>query len=511
MKLLITLCLLSAFTIGCQKQDGPPSLHDGGMSGGGGGTLPANPIGVYRAKEMIADAKKQLRLYFRFERQYNFVSQIPDSQFSLESEGLQNQLEKTDIEILEDKPCKDLSGTDVDASVVASRPNTICISAFRIAPKLIEENANKEILALLVHELSHFLGANEKEALDLQKYVAIRLEDIPKDFSADLWNKMWDATIRIEGLVSKARSILEALRQGDLKQVRAELTFVQNVLRAYDEHFESLPFAYTDYTIGDYQYLLMIKLRIVDYYISSIDESNPLRDESKQLLDECFAGNTTLTFGEISKNCHLGDKDNIYVDETIQRPARTEDLEDVTNELIYFLHDLSGHVRALTFDQPLPFFHLPSNKNSTNPWGHFVGTYSAELTKCSSTLPDDRNYFSEFRTIEIYNEKIHYPVTEDVIYLKLASQNMTSSDPVYNGSSNNGTGKVFGDHASAVFEVENGNRWYDRQAHGWSKTTTHIYKNSTGELFFEMSREFFSYNFNGLNQGAYSCQYKLKY
>ena len=46
------------------------SSPEGGISAGGGGTLPANPIYPYRVTEIVGEAKRQLRLYFNYQRKW---------------------------------------------------------------------------------------------------------------------------------------------------------------------------------------------------------------------------------------------------------------------------------------------------------------------------------------------------------------------------------------------------------------------------------------------------------
>ena len=265
--LIASLIITSAFTLtACKSESAAPAdiqklqqpedhandnETEGGISAGGGGTLPANPIAVFQAKEIVGKAKQFLRLYFNYERRYfsKSTSALDYKKFYYGENNLATQLEKTDIEILEDKPCLNKFGKEVDASIYASRANTICISAQRIAPKLIKENASKEINALLVHELSHFLGANEKEATDIQKWVVIRIREVSSKEADQLESKLQDLTTGLGYDFSQVETLLKAIDQNRIIDIKKSLEKIFQNLRTYDEQLKGLPFAFVDYEI----------------------------------------------------------------------------------------------------------------------------------------------------------------------------------------------------------------------------------------------------------------------
>lgn len=72
------------------------------------------------------------------------------------------------IEFRTQSPCDSENG-HTDGSLMATEPARICISGFSMSKKLNAENAKNQLEALIVHELSHLMGATEVEAQEIQK------------------------------------------------------------------------------------------------------------------------------------------------------------------------------------------------------------------------------------------------------------------------------------------------------------------------------------------------------
>ena len=68
-------------------------------------------------------------------------------------------------------PCYDQNGKETDASTVSAAKDQMCINIVRLEKKLRVSNARPEILGLVAHEYSHFVGANENEAREFQKRI----------------------------------------------------------------------------------------------------------------------------------------------------------------------------------------------------------------------------------------------------------------------------------------------------------------------------------------------------
>lgn len=516
---LLTTALLFNLS-GCKSSNDNPNSNganatsedstqpEGGISAGGGGTLPSNPIGTYRVVQILAEAKRQLRLYITDERKYDRTGL--NQKFFFGEENLATQLEKTDIEILEDRPCKDRNGHDVDASIVASRPNTICFSAFRVAPKLVEEVANKEIVALLVHELSHFLGATEEEAVSLQRFAALRLQDVTSKDADALANFKYtmDVSEELSIHANFRKSALEAVQKKDISTAVKILHETYDRLNNYDKYFTNLPFSFIDYKINNYKFLLQAHLHLTALYLTSQDPNDKLAEEAKIEYHNCFGDKAEVTTAEIQQNCDRVWKD-IFDQGYIFRKATSPEhaIRDLGAAQL-FMYELSSQVRAIGFNQPLPKFTLPGELDKTHPWQKFVGYYNAEQIHCESTTQDSHNHLSGLKFIELKPGVVNYPLENiNAIYVTENYGHMWGTDPFYNNAGN-GLMTVSGDEKTATMTKEQGTRWYDRQNHGWSMTTKSISSTDKG-LILTMKSEYFSYNFRGQSEGYSTCQYQL--
>lgn len=183
-KVVLALFVLLLSACGAAgKTTNPLQYEDeGGITAGGGGTLPVDPITVDDVYDVMRTSKQVLRLYINFKRLFPMGATPTEKKYFFAAKNLGTVLEMTDVEVLRDQPCEDRNGKDVDGSIYASKPGRICLSAYRVAPKLMERDAHSEIDALLLHELSHLLGSTEKEAVELQKSMVhdARIIDFPE-------------------------------------------------------------------------------------------------------------------------------------------------------------------------------------------------------------------------------------------------------------------------------------------------------------------------------------------
>lgn len=491
----------------------PESDEEGGISAGGGGTLPANPIGAYKVVEIVDSAKRTLKLYFNHQRKYNpSFPELEDYKYFFGDNNLTTVLEKTEIEILEDRPCKNKFGKDVDASIHASRPNTICLSAFRIAPKLIEENAQKEILALLIHELSHFLGSNEKEAVSLQKMTAYHLQNLTNQDLGLAELRLWDAPHQVEKIFRSKQTIHDLISKENLPSIRAELELVSKGLSDFEKFFEQQPLSFTDFTLNEYERLLHSKLRLARIFVESIDPTYRFQLDSKEIYEKCFETGESFTALEISKSCSVFylDKENIYSNYQIHKIKSTADLKPFLSDVFLYVHNLSQHVRSIAFNLSPIYFHLPNFENTLDHWKKFIGNYQIIDKQCQSDWPKNYNGFQRLEHIEIGLGTSNYPLeNEQTITLTEKEPNMSSTHHLKNGGGQYNSMKVFGDHNSATMTDEKGTRWYDRQGHGYSKTTK-IIESINEEIFMTMVLDSMSYDHRGYNSAGYQCRFKLR-
>jgi hypothetical protein len=151
----------------------------GSISGGGGDTVPANPVGNAAIAEILKESRSTLLMYFR-----NIdagpgkwpTNEGDDRRLFGGSPTIYDVINETVIESQSSAPCRDGDGIEVDGSIVTTNGG-ICISLQRLGAKLDRTNAFSQTVALVAHELSHKLGFNEDEAIQLQKDMLDRLEE----------------------------------------------------------------------------------------------------------------------------------------------------------------------------------------------------------------------------------------------------------------------------------------------------------------------------------------------
>jgi len=509
----LTACELTTSTDSTKPGPSPTNpnnnqeTEEGGISGGGGGMLPADPLHVFEVFQILDDAKSQLRLIINNRRRFKEMEKGGWSKFYFGKENLATQLEKTDLEILADKPCKDKFGNDVDASIHASRPNTICFSAFRVAPKVIKENANKEIMALLIHELSHFLGATEPEAQELQKMATYFMKGITHEYAKNIFNELWDISNSFDSYYSLRDDLSNAVKSRDLAKIQEVLEKWKQQIVSYDLPLKDKDLSLIDYPIAEYESVIRMKLIHAQLYMDTLTETGDQQKMSKEYYEKCFGNHSQLKVKDFSSdNCLFAPLDSaLYGDYVISKLNDISELENYLNDVVLYLRDLSNHVRAIAFHYPLPVFNLPTTLKVENPWLKFEGKYKATLLDCSKS-PNAQNNWNDGLT--------EFEVNPRVIKNPFVDLTVAESKEVHSGGwstslhySDDDT-RVFGSSSSAVTTIETGNRWYDRQANGWSKKTTSL-ELVNGESILTKSKEYFSYDYKGLYQAEASCRYQL--
>ena len=154
-----------------------PNISFGGsVSGGGGDTLPPNPIGSKRIVLMLPALRGPILSYFWALQTYE--SHRSDKSYSVFFDGpvtVYNVIDSLKIDVLTDDPCLDGSGKEVDGSSYANSSTGICISAYRLGYKLDSINAFAQTMGLVIHELSHKFGFDEEAATRLQTNVVMQV------------------------------------------------------------------------------------------------------------------------------------------------------------------------------------------------------------------------------------------------------------------------------------------------------------------------------------------------
>lgn len=367
--------------------------NTGGMDGGGGGTLPAHPASVYEIQDIAQEAKPQLLYLLNgYEWREKYDQQKYDQQKPLYRKlfsgprKAQEVLKDLRLEVRLDKPCLTSGGIEVDGSIYALKSNTICLSAFRISQKIDKAAAEREVLALLMHEVSHFMGTTEDEAVDLQKDISWWI------LNAKAGSQLDEASLRNEfdGFESLLGYSIEALDQSDLSKANEQLSKSLVRLTRWEGMTNSSPYKLFEPREEQYQDLLRLKLIWANNYIEALI---PGADQSWAVdqYNKIFNGREFFLAHE-----DMGwDKEHLYRDEKVQRLHSLAELKDLLLTLKSDYEIRSAYNYQVTFG--MRWMHLNGHLTvpTRNPWQNFVGQYVVQSVQCDS--PSTRENEVEFR------------------------------------------------------------------------------------------------------------------
>jgi hypothetical protein len=378
--------------------------QEGGVDGGGGGTLPANPESTERIRSFLRnDARRELRFYV-LSKQAEYDARVneglnPSWLPILFGQGnkLWDVLENTDIELEMKKPCFDANGVEVDGSVHASKPGAICISAYRIAPKLVRGRGEIETLGLILHEFSHLLGATEEEARKFQKEVVSDLENLRErqvqaktvlDGNNQTIHDAIMALIEAEATVKEAAKIFKKSAAASVAQADPDIPKVRNALKKANETFETQRGRFGSFssfqTYADQQYLTYLTARLDIAVMWADDRLDQTFGDNSDRLNRVFQGKKELPYGEIKKQLTPWRKEKSMIDqEPIRRPETYADVEELLSSLIRHERLLRNRLLAIALDNPL--FPSPgpwSVEPQVNPWTQFIGRYEVVNETC---------------------------------------------------------------------------------------------------------------------------------
>ncbi|MNK88122.1 hypothetical protein D3C87_1080760 [compost metagenome] len=143
------------------------SVRDGGMSGGGGGSTPADPVTEDDVLFELRMVRQELYLYFNTLSMYeNSLGPVMD------------QIKDKILPIIENVPihassvyCLDKFGNPKDGSIYSPHGNAICITVKNMVNKLRQDNVKTQIAALVAHEYAHLAGLGEADAVAVQDWI----------------------------------------------------------------------------------------------------------------------------------------------------------------------------------------------------------------------------------------------------------------------------------------------------------------------------------------------------
>ena len=155
----------------------------GGADTGGGNLLGSTKATQAQVAIYIGQSK-QVSTYILRRLEY-ILTYYSDSDLSISmnkklfhgSKNIYQALAEAQFNVLNNGACIDTEGKEVDAS--AKDAPSICFSLDRLANKLTTDSLQSEILAIVIHEVSHMVGTTEVEAITLQQAVKNSLANDP--------------------------------------------------------------------------------------------------------------------------------------------------------------------------------------------------------------------------------------------------------------------------------------------------------------------------------------------
>jgi hypothetical protein len=475
------------------------AIASGGVDGGGGGTTPAHPGRVQDVIAAVQQAKSQLRLYFRY-RQHEIsfdeimfgADGVPDRKFYVGNTNLLTVLEKMQIEVPADKPCYDANQVEVDGSMYASKPNAICISAFRIAPKLDFSQIPTETLGLIAHELSHHLGATEAEAVTVQQKVV----DTYKLKGTDgIATYLHDSSQNISRFEEDIQAIGPALSTS-----KEQVAFILGKLISDFKTPEAQgPFYLFEKDISDQYDFLLKNLEIARIFVRTLSSTSD-GSFAQWEYNDLFKGQNSVRFADTdSSGIYLS---NRFKDVQIVRMKRIEDIEEILARSRRFVFEMKYYIEPFSLVSPL----LPFNiKVSPNSWANFIGTYRVTETHCSHQ-GEDTAAVAEVQRVQI--GKLN-PLLDFIDYIQLDGASFGSKQySTFQSTSREdemlGTIQVSGTQSEAFRSFESGTGWEAK----WLRRSFRMQKTQSG---FELTQELTQQNWASLEQvqSSKTCTYNL--
>jgi hypothetical protein len=477
---------------------------EGGITSGGGGTLPADPISVDYVYSVLEDSKLVLRLYVNFERSVPVRNPTGSGRFFWGDRNLATVLEETDIDVLRDKPCRDKFGNDVDASIYGSKPGRICLSAFRIAPKLIQETADKEINGLILHELSHLLGANEEEAVDLQKMAVILLRELN-------FKRIEGSFFTLPSEVESLESLADAIGEKAAKMKPDELDKKMNELeKGFSDYLFKERFGFDealalfDQEQSDYNRLQWTRLRLASIYAGSL-APGPYQKPQQEHYNRVFGGAEELTLAQAMKNgIGIEGRDNLFREEKIKRLHSASDVAALVNEMSEFLSEQWMYAAAIGYGDAMPIISNPLHRLKANPFANFIGKYKVTSHSCKNDWPRDPHLGEDLTGLEVSVDRVNSLRTE---FQKISSHGYSTE---LLGQNADGVMQVSGDANSAQALKQSGTRWVNNNLRGLRATYNTIRKLPGGGFSYHMRWDDTKMTWTGIETNYYECEYNLE-
>ena len=463
--------------------------YAGGITAGGGGTLPAEPAGAEAVREIVQNAKRDLKLFVKYQ-QWGFKKgedALEDKLYG-EATTLLDVLESTDMAIEMNEPCYDANKVPVDGSIYASKPNAICISAFTIGPKVVAERARIETLALILHELSHVMGTTEEEAISLQKNAAYFLKNTSDETSE---TRMDALRLSAEKLTTRLRTLIEKFDEMSSDDVANHLNEITMAESDFFKDAVAMPYSIYDRPEYDFATVQADRLRLAQWYATASSNA-PDANYARELMDKALSGKESVSYAEFDKSRSEGSViENIFDQELMVRIHTATELKAALKPLLDYYMEQSRRVWDLSYGRKLSKQRLPGTQE-IDFWSGFAGNYEVVAHECNTGA----NHAEELRSLSVHTGE------NGKLYLKRRWASSSAEDGLYDGAMHISAGLVTigGMQDAPVRTAEFGDRWKGP----WGLTIWTLSRNGDGYRF--TTRETFR---SGDSDSVTDCTFEL--
>ena len=314
----------------------------GSVSGGGGNSLPPDPIGSTKIVQMLPKLRgPMIGFFWALEQSLVWSNMKEYSVFFNGPVTVYEVINSLKIKALVDAPCLDSSGIEVDGSVYNSPSNEVCISALRLGSKLDEVNAYTQTLSLVIHEISHKFGFDEEAATKFQASVFwfIRFDTL-NDFE----ERSYETSARLSAI----------FRTIDLINPNSNWNIVctsaQELQRHYDQFLQS--FASSQWTSvlrwKRASQVLADRWNVLGLQVAGCGQADrPLKNQENEKdfkrYSEVFANSDLLTIENFTKEYTVGE----YTEKSSQEILKVDTIfaavkesEKLRDRAAIFLEDL---------------------------------------------------------------------------------------------------------------------------------------------------------------------------
>ena len=316
----------------------------GGTTAGGGNIQPADQVSENLLISAVVHAKPIIQSWFSSQlKRYKGIQSIskcedPRNKGFCEigaklfdaNPNIFEVVNQTEIETKMNEPCLDFNQQPNDGSMFGQKPGSICISISNIKEKLREDNYENQIVALLLHEVSHLLGTTEDEANYLQwEALNMDFKYLPVS-AAHVQMYMLDRDTAQMNNLMQTWSTMTAYQTNFRGMCRS----TDEVLKRYEDLYAKIDDFhlryYTPREIGLFK-SNHIKMRALWNYICSQDsaEDELTRQSARNLYDWGFKGKSEISAPEYNNNLDNETSSEVMLTKVTSREIFGSEVEGV--------------------------------------------------------------------------------------------------------------------------------------------------------------------------------------